>query len=324
MAVLRRVETMIEKRAMQQSLSYRKFIARIVAAIALVVTCVHAGPAAAQVVLLVNGEPITALDIEQRSRLTQLATHKTPPRQQVINELIDDKLKLQTAKRYGLEISDHDVDAAFANLGKGMGMSGEQFAKSLQGNGVQPTTLKNRLRADIAWGQIIRGRYRASLEIGDREVDTILDTKKKDDDTAYDFTLRPILFVVPRGAPESFVETRKRDAESLRARFQSCDDGIPFARALPDVVIRDPIRRSSADLAPQLRSILNGVELGHLTPPEVTQGGVQLFAICEKKLSKIDTPDKRAAREEIFTKRFEQQSKRYLKELRDGAMIEYK
>src|SRR5262245_1417508 len=37
---------------------------------------------AQQVVVIVNGEPITALDIEQRSKLTQLSTHKTPSRQE--------------------------------------------------------------------------------------------------------------------------------------------------------------------------------------------------------------------------------------------------
>ena len=31
---------------------------------------------AQQVVVIVNGEPITALDIEQRSKLTQLSTHE--------------------------------------------------------------------------------------------------------------------------------------------------------------------------------------------------------------------------------------------------------
>ena len=42
---------------------------------------------AQQVVVIVNGEPITALDIEQRSKLTHLSTHKAPSRQEVLEEL---------------------------------------------------------------------------------------------------------------------------------------------------------------------------------------------------------------------------------------------
>ena len=35
--------------------------------------------------LLVDGQPITALDIEQRSKFIKMSTHQTPTRQEVIN-----------------------------------------------------------------------------------------------------------------------------------------------------------------------------------------------------------------------------------------------
>ena len=68
-------------------------------------------PAQAQVVAIVNGEPITALDIRQRTRLIQLSTQKTPSRQEVLDELIDDKLKVQLAQalhRRGAEARDRN------------------------------------------------------------------------------------------------------------------------------------------------------------------------------------------------------------------------
>jgi peptidyl-prolyl cis-trans isomerase SurA len=41
------------------------------------------------VVVMVNGQPITNYDVEQRTKLDFLSTHKPAPRQQVIEELID-------------------------------------------------------------------------------------------------------------------------------------------------------------------------------------------------------------------------------------------
>ena len=99
-------------------------------------------------------------------------------------------------------------------------------------------------------------------------------------------------------------ESRKRDAELLRVRFQDCKSGLPFARALRDVVVRDTIRRNSADLSPQLRDVLDKIEVGRLTPPEVTSGGVEVFALCEKKETTADTPARRALREEIYSEKF--------------------
>ena len=89
-----------------------------------------AAPAQAQIVLYVTGMPITAYDIEQRGRLITLSTGKTKSRQEVIDELIDDKLKILAGKRYNLDISDADVESTFANLARGAGVSSEQFGKN--------------------------------------------------------------------------------------------------------------------------------------------------------------------------------------------------
>ena len=278
---------------------------------------------AQQVVVIVNGEPITALDIEQRTKLNQLSTHKTPARQEILDELINEKLKVREAKKFGLEIPSSDVDSAYASMASRMRITPEQLTEQLAKSGVNAATLKARIKADITWSQLVRGRYQSSLQIGDKDLLAV--ESKSNDSVSYDYTLRPILFFVPAGSPETFVEGRKREAEALRGRFQGCDDGITFARALKDVAVRDQVIRSSADIPAELRKVLDGIEVGRLTPPEVTKFGVEMFAICAKKESAADnTLVRRQARDTIMAERYEQRSKQYLQELRRGAMFEYK
>ena len=62
-------------------------------------------PANAQVVVVVNGSPITELDIAQRSKLMASMERKPVPRQEVINALIDDRIKIAKAKFYGFDKS---------------------------------------------------------------------------------------------------------------------------------------------------------------------------------------------------------------------------
>ena len=281
------------------------------------------GPARAQVAIIVNGDPITVYDIDQRTKLMQIAGQKGATRQQAIEELIGDKLKLSAAKGYKLEISKSDVDNSFANLARNVRNTPDGFAKGLQGAGINPDTLKARLKADLAWSQIIRGKFQSSLQVGEKEILTTLETRNTKD-VGYEYVLTPILFVIARGAAEGAAEGRKRDAELLRLRFLDCNSGIPFARALRDVVVRETIRRNSADLSPQLRDVLDKIEIGRLTPPEVTNGGVEVFALCEKKETTADTPARRALREEIYSEKFKEHALRYMKELRKGAMIEYR
>lgn len=279
----------------------------------------------AQVVAIVNGEPITALDLAQRTRLIQLSTRKTPSRQEALDELIDDKLKLNIAKRYTVDIPNREVDAAYANIARRSGLSPQQFDQALAGAGITGAAFKAKLRSDIAWSAIVRGKFQSAAQVGDKEVAMAMQGQNKEpgEDVAYEYRLQPILFIVPRGSSAQTFEARRKEAEAFRAKFQSCEEGIPAARLMRDVAIRGRILRNSTDLPQQQRQVLDSTPVGRLTPPETTSQGIELFAVCVKEPSKgDDTPGKRQVREKIMSERMEQASKRYLKELRSSAMIE--
>jgi peptidyl-prolyl cis-trans isomerase SurA len=284
------------------------------------------GSARAQnVAAFVNGEPITQLDVDQRSKLIEASTHKPPSRQEILEELINEKLEIREAKRWGIEASNEDVDQAFTGAAQRAHMTTDQFIQELTRVGVTPQTYRARLRAQIVWPALVRGRYQSSLEIFDKDILSEMINKKPDEEFRnYDYTLRPVLFIVPPGSPPSAFEDRKREAEGLRNRFTSCDQGLSFVRGLNGVVVQNQIVKSSADIPPELRKGLDSVPVGQLTAPEITKLGVEMFAVCAKDPAKADnSPDKRAAREALFNQKFEQQSKRYLQQLRHDALIEY-
>jgi peptidyl-prolyl cis-trans isomerase SurA len=308
-------------------IGYRR-AALAIAATALLAAAVSAPGAvrAQQVVALVHGVPITSYDVDQRTRLLRLSLGRAPGRAEVLEELINERIKLREARQWGAEASNAQVEGTFANMARSMGMGPEQFTQVLSAQGINADTLKARIRADLSWGQLVRGRFQASLQIGERDIQSFLDQQQeRDQAVAYEYTLRPILFIVPQGSPAAVAEARRREADALRARFQNCDEGIRFARALRDVAVRDPIVRNSADLPAPLRTMLNTLEIGRLTTPETTPQGIELFALCARRETQQgDTPLKRAAREQLFSKRFEEHSKRYLEQIRRRAMIEYR
>jgi len=281
--------------------------------------------AQAQIVAMVNGDAITALDIAQRTKLVQISTQKTPTRQEVLEELIEDKLKVQIAKRYIAEVPKREIESAFAGIARRAGVSSEQFAKMITASGVSVDSLKARIHADFVWTQIIRGKFRAALQVGEGEVAVKLqgNPNQKPEPTDYEYSLRPILLLVPRGAGAPAIEARKREADNLRARFQGCNEGLRLAMSLPDVAVRETIRRQASDLGQQQRDALNNTPVGRLTPPDVSMQGVELFAVCDKKETKGgESPAKREAREAVYQERYQALSKKYLKELRSQALIE--
>ncbi len=279
-----------------------------------------------QVVLFVDGEPITALDIAHRMKLIEMSTHKPSARQEVIEGLIDEVLEVREAKHFGIDVPDPEVQRSYASVASRMGADPQKLTQMLTSGGASEQTLKHRLKAELAWTALIRGRFKSSLEVADTDVEAQLQlhTSPEKKSVGYEYIVRPIVFIVPHGSPDAAYEARKREADALRTRFQKCEEGIPFARALREVAVRDQIIKFSADLPAQSREILDNTPVGHLTPPDQVTDGLQMFAVCSKRESKNDTPEKKNIREEMFQKKFTAKSKRYLEELRRSAMIEYK
>jgi peptidyl-prolyl cis-trans isomerase SurA len=300
-----------------------------VAAVVLAVLALFAASSqvhAQQVVAFVNGQPITTLDVEHRGKFLQLATKKSVSRKEALDSLIDEILEITEAKRFSIDVPDSEVENSYKNVAHHMGIDAEKLTQILTSSGASDDTLKRRLRAQLAWNNLVRGRYKASMEIRDKDVEAQLEQRKTDakNDVGYEYILRPVVLIVPRGSPDAAYEARKRDAEALRSRFANCNDGVAFARALTDVAVRDQVSKYSADLAQQLRDILDHTAVGHLTPPETTTEGVQMFAICDKKETKSDTPEMHEIRDQMLQQKFGAQAKRYLENLRRAAMIEYK
>jgi len=292
----------------------------------ILMTC--ASPLRAQTVAaMVNGEPITNYDIEQRSKLNFLTTHKPSDRKQVLNELIDEKVKIKEGKKYGVDPSASDIDQSFASMSSRMRITPDQLTKSLELQGIRADTLKARIKADMVWTSLVRGRYKESLQVGEKDVAAAVQGSGGDDKKeaeAFEYRMQPIVLIVPRGSAPSATEARQKEAEVLRNRVQTCDDANAIFKSMQNAAIREAVVKTSADIPAVLREVLDKTPIGHLTPPEVTKQGVEMVALCGRKPTTVDTPKKKAIRDKMFSDKFEAKSKAYLQEIRKAAMIEYR
>jgi len=274
---------------------------------------------------MINGEPITNYDIEQRSKLNFLTTHKAAARQQVIDELINEKVKIKEGKRYGVDPTSSDIDQSFAAMSGRMRTTPEMLAKSLESQGIRLDTLKSRMKAEMVWTSLVRGRFKESLQVGEKDVAAAVQVKGSDDKLeteAFEYQMRPIVLIVPRGSAPAAVEARVKEAETLRGRLQTCDEANSFFKSMQNAAIRDTVTKTSADIPPALRGVLDKTPIGHLTAPEVTKQGVEMVALCGRKPTTVDTPKKKEIREKMFAEKYEAKSKSYLQEVRKAAMIE--
>ena len=307
------------------SLQRLSFLRLGCAAALLLMLC--ATPSHAQTVaVMVNGEPITNYDIEQRSKLNFLTTHKPQVRKQVIDELIDEKVKIREGKKYSIDPSSSDIDGLYSGMSSRMHITPDQLTKSLASSGIRPETLKERMRAEMVWSSLIRGRFKESLQVGEKEVAAAAksETPDKPDTDSFEYKMQPIVLIVERGSPPAATEARRKEAEALRNRVQTCDEANAFFKSMQNAAIREAVTKTSADIPAVLREVLDKTPIGHLTAPEVTKQGVEMVALCARKPTTVDTPKKKEIRDKMYVEKYEAKSKAYLQEVRKAAMIEYR
>ena len=307
------------------AMNARHLVHAAVAAAAMVLISAGSPVQAQTVAVMVNGEPITNMDIEQRMKLNALSGVKDNSRQTVLDDLINEKVKIKEGKKFSVDPGTGEVDGSYATMAARMRLTPDQLTQQLASKGIRPNTLKSRLKADMVWNAIVRGRFKQSLQVGEKEVEAAVQSQGGDAMAeAFEYQMRPLVLIVPRGAGSGLAEARHKEASALRERIQSCEDAIRTFQGTQNATVKGIVVKNSADLPPNLRELLDKTPIGHLTPPEVTAQGIEMVALCSRKPTKVDTPKKREVREKMFAERFDAKSKSYLADVRKAAMIEYR
>ena len=97
-----------------------------------------------------------------------------------------------------------------------------------------------------------------------------------------------------------------------------------MAREIKEVVVKDPVVRTSTDLGGQYRKLLDSTADGRMTPPEITTTGIEVVAVCSRREIIADISSRREFREELLTRRVGDFEKSYIERLRKQSIIEYR
>lgn len=276
-------------------------------------------PAAAQTIkVTVNGAPITDFQIEQRLKLFQLEGRSG--RDAATRELIEEQLMLQEAKRLGITITDAQVADAVLNVARNIKMSSQKLTEVLNAAGVNVDTLKDRLRAALAWQQVASSAIQQRVQISDLELDRQA-AAQVEETTSYDYVLKEILFVTSGGRSAS---SRTAEANQYRRSFTGCDSAVQLSLSYTDAAVVDIGRRHATQLPEAIANELARLNVGGISSPRVVENGVSLLAICSKASARDLTFVKDQIRQEQGNAALEREVAAYLGELREKASIVYR
>ena len=293
-----------------------RLLASAAVAVSLLATAVPA-QASSRIVAIVNGEPITQNQVNRRAAFMKLRRAKGGSGK-ARDELIDEAVKMQQARKFKVVASDKEVNEAFVRFAKGNKMPLKVLKQILGRAGVSERHFKEYIRTQISWQRAVPGLYRSKAQTaarkGCRDFTSCLSASDGSKKTT-EVILQQVVFV----APKASAKARRQEAVRFRQRFSSCDATRAAAAKLNNVAVRDLGRMGMAQVPARWAADVAKVDQGGVTQPKITEKGVEMLAVCRKR--NVAAMGEVALDEDVFRKEAPKLAEEYLAELKKKAKI---
>ncbi|WP_170241099.1 SurA N-terminal domain-containing protein [Rhodoligotrophos appendicifer] len=290
------------------------------------------GAALAQqsVIVTVNDKPISNYDIEQRMRLNRIIGYPSKgegqaARKEILEELIDETLKVQEAKRLKVTVGEADINNTLEGMASRAGTTVPGWTADLKKSRIDMATLKQRVQSNIAWNRIIAGRYNINTNIESAMVDQRLKAIESDPSrqprTIY--LLQEIRLPID-GNDEQLLYARFVEAQRVVQNYKGCESARKATSGIFNVQIRPTVPVPPENLPPQLKQAIEKAGTGRLIGPSRAKEGIQLIGFCGKQTIAPPAVSREQIENMLLNERVGLYTERYIRELRRNAFIDYK
>ena len=240
--------------------------------------------------VLVNDEPISSFDINQRLRLVIAVAGGVSSeqeflkvREQVIRSMVDEKLQIQEAATVEMKIEDAQLEEFFRRRAQGLNQTPEQLEQALYGIGSSKKTMLDQMEAEIAWSQLVQGRLGSFVNVSDEEVEAYIQ-RIYDNRGKFEYRLAEIVLIVDNPEQEA----------SVRANAEELVDRIKKGASFPDLAQQLSASSTAAvggdlgwitaeDMDPAYADAIKEMPVGDVSAPIRTAGGYVILAQRDRR-----------------------------------------
>ena len=280
-----------------------------------------------KVAATVNGEMISNKDLQERANLFVLTTgmqvnekNRKLVSEKVMQNVIDEKIKLQEAQKQNVSVSDIELKEAYRNFERSNGVPPGKFQAVLKEYQVSMNVFMTQIKTNLMWNKLVNRRMGPNVDVSVKEVEDEFVRIKKDMNTPK--------FMV------SEIVIKKKDAAHI-------DE-------LEEILQKDPRFELYAVQFSQAASAPSGGKLGWVSPGQLPkpldnviktlkEGQVskaiayrtdyyilRMDKIYDPKTNKQDTPTEDEVRNFIKNRKTDEMANKYIRDLRNRAVVERK
>lgn len=239
----------------------------------------HASPVIEdRVAAVVNGEPITAFEIEDEAARLRAAApgqvakmQPTELRRMILDRLIEEKIRAQEAAAQNVTVTEAEVDKLIEEIRRDQGITQEELLETLDREGLSYADYRKRLEDQIQAQKFLARSFKRETKVTAEQVEEYYDQHADGYMDPPRVRIAGILLLVAPGAPESEESAVRARAEAIREQLRA---GASF-EALAAEHSQGPRPREGGllgdiketELAPEFASALAGVPEGGVAGP---------------------------------------------------------
>lgn len=278
-----------------------------------------------KIAAVVNDEIISTRDLQNRVNLF-LMTTRIPLNPQtknmifgrVLNNAIEEKLKLQAATKEGITISPKELATSIQQFEKNNNISNGELKKILAQNNVDMDAFESQMKADLAWVRLVRRKMYSDAQVTQKELEKAMADAKTDLST-------PKYFV-------SEIYIRKKDAKDLSVLVNNLRQDPRFELYAMQFS-QSPTAANGGRLGwlnkgklpEEIEKKLDKMHEGEISDPILYGDGyyiVRLDKTFDPKVDKPEIPTQNDMKKFLENQKMEEFSKKYLQDLHQKAVIE--
>jgi peptidyl-prolyl cis-trans isomerase SurA len=244
---------------------------------------------------------------------------------QLVQQLVDDELIEQTARKMMITVSSLEVDQAIDNVRRQSGLEENRCWEAVREQGFTDAQYRQDVRKQLLRLKVINQRVRSRVNITEDTVRETYEDRVRKARRSQRFRAAHIFFPLPDGASATAVADVTKQADQLRSKLSSVET---FDAAAKDHGGGELGWLDQGDLPGVLEEALLNLNEGEIGTPVRGPSGVHIFLVRERQAGKDSVPSfdelKGQIQRELLDKAMQRQEELFLKGLRREAVISMK
>ena len=209
-------------------------------------------------------------------------------REQVIESLIIEELQLQLADRYGIRISDEELNNTISRIAANNNYKLEEFIKFIENDGSSYVDFRENVKKQITIQRVQRGRVGSEIDITEKEFEAFLETNESLSELEPELLVRQILV---------------KDINIANEIYEKIQDGISFesiAKSEPSNTYKKNNGlmewRKAIDMPELFSKAINIKPVGFVSEPIKSGAGYHILKLEEQRGRFVKNEDQWSAR----------------------------